>query len=137
MRRTGGLFLSVYVPASVSVRECVRKSVYCVCLRACARVCACQCACVRVYECGGCVCVCVCVCGGYVCVCVCVCVCGPLDPQLLARPAAATAVSAMGAVYIGRMHEYTRVYRDVGGVYTWLKWEHISNRLPIYALVFI
>ena len=50
-----------------------------------------------------------------VCVRVCVFVCGPLDPQLLARPAAATAVSAMGAVYIGRMHEYTRVYRDVGG----------------------
>ena len=49
------------------------------------------------------------------CVRVCVFVCGPLDPQLLSRPAAATAVSAMGAVYIGRMHEYTRVYRDVGG----------------------
>ena len=83
--------VSARVRVSVRVRACVRVWWLCVCV----------CACVSVFVC--------------VCVRACVCVCGPLDPQLLARPAAATAVSAMGAVYIGRMHEYTRVYRDVGG----------------------
>ena len=92
----------------------------CVCARAraCARVSARACVCTSVVVVCVCVCVCMCVCvcvRSCVCVRVCVFVCGPLDPQLLARPAAATAVSAMGAVYIGRMHEYTRVYRDVGG----------------------